>query len=148
MSKLSESLRESRASLQRVFANPGLRRLNIAFAVSNMGDWAYAVVVSIYAFQHGGPTVLGVVGVVRYVSMAALGPIMSSLGDRFSRKRVMVTSDLVRALIVTGATVTVATSGPALAVYVLSITSAVVGTAFRPAAGWRSCRRWRGTRPS
>ena len=48
-----------------------------------MGDWAYAVVVSIFAFQHGGATVLGVVGVVRYVSMATAGPLMSSLGDRF-----------------------------------------------------------------
>jgi len=45
----------------------------------------------------------------------------------------MVTSDLVRAGIVAGATVVVATSGPALVVYVLSITSAVVSTAFRPA---------------
>ncbi len=133
MGKLSESLRESGASLQKVFANPGLRRLNIAYAVSNMGDWAYGVVVSIYAFQHGGATVLGVLGVVRYVSMATAGPFMSSLGDRFARKRVMVSSDLVRAAIVTGATVIVATDGPALAVYALAVASSIVSTAFRPA---------------
>ena len=133
MSKLTESLRGSRSSLQRVFANPGLRRLNIAYAVSNMGDWAYAVVVSIFAFQHGGPTVLGVFGVVRYVSMAIAGPFLSSFGDRFPRKRVMVTADIVRAVIVSGATVVVASNGPALAVYVLAVTSSVVSTAFRPA---------------
>ena len=82
MSTLSESLRESGASLQRVFRNPGLRRLNIAFAGSNMGNWAFSVAISIYAYQHGGPTVLGVVGVIRYVSMALFGPLTSTLGDK------------------------------------------------------------------
>lgn len=133
MSKLSESLRESGASLQRVFQNPGLRRLNIAFAGSNMGNWAFSVAISIYAYQHGGATVLGVVGVIRYVSMAVFGPLTSTLGDKFARKGVMVTSDLVRAVLIAGATLIVATGGPALAVYVIATLSSIVGTAFRPA---------------
>ena len=133
MSTLSESLRESGASLQRVFRNPGLRRLNIAFAGSNMGNWAFSVAISIYAYQHGGPTVLGVVGVIRYVSMALFGPLTSTLGDKFARKRVMVSSDLIRAVVIGGATVVVATNGPALVVYVLATLSAIAGTAFRPA---------------
>jgi MFS family permease len=116
-----------------VFRNPGLRRLNIAFAGSNIGNWAFSVVISIYAFQHGGATVLGVVGVVRYVSMAVLGPLVSSLGDRFARKWVMVSSDVLRAVIVGVATLIVATNGPALPVFVLATLSAVAGTAFRPA---------------
>jgi MFS family permease len=119
--------------LQRVFRNPGLRRVNIAFAGSNIGNWAFSVVISIYAFQHGGATVLGVVGVVRYVAMAVLGPIVSSLGDRFPRKWVMVCSDLVRAVITAAATVIVAINGPALVVYILATLIAVAGTAFRPA---------------
>jgi MFS family permease len=119
--------------MQRVFRNPGLRRVNIAFAGSNVGNWAFSVVMSIYAYKHGGATVLGVVGVVRYVSMASLGPIVSSMGDRFARKRVMVISDLVRAVLIGGAAVIVATNGAALAVYVLSTVSGIAGTAFRPA---------------
>jgi MFS family permease len=119
--------------LRRVFKNPGLRRVNIAFAGSNIGNWALSVVLAIYAYQHGGATVLGVLGVVRYVSMATLGPIVSSLGDRFARKMVMVTSDLIRAVLIGGAGVIVATKGPALSVYVLATVSAVAGTAFRPA---------------
>lgn len=133
MGELGESLKESTRSLQRVFRNPGLRRLNIAFAGSNIGNWAFSVVISIYAFQHGGATVLGVVGVVRYVSMAVLGPLVSSLGDRFARKWVMVSSDVLRAVIVGVATLIVATNGPALPVFVLATLSAVAGTAFRPA---------------
>ncbi|MGA3353045.1 MAG: MFS transporter [Acidimicrobiales bacterium] len=133
MGELRESLRESGTSLKAVFANPGLRRVNIAFAGSNIGNWAFSVVIGIYAYQHGGPTVLGVVGVVRYVSMATLGPVVSSLGDRFARKLVMVSSDVIRAVIIAAATVIVATDGPALVVYVMATLSAVVGTAFRPA---------------
>jgi len=133
VSTLGESLRESGASLQRVFRNPGLRRLNIAFAGSNIGNWAFSVAISIYAYQHGGPTVLGVVGVIRYVSMAVFGPLTSTLGDKFARKGVMVISDLVRAVLIGGSTVIVATSGSALVVYVLATLSAIAGTAFRPA---------------
>jgi MFS family permease len=98
-----------------------------------MGNWAFSVAMSIYAYQHGGPTVLGVVGVIRYVSMAVFGPLTSTLGDKFARKGVMVSSDLLRAVLVGGATVIVATHGPALIVYVLSTLSAIAGTAFRPA---------------
>ena len=92
MEELRESLRESGTSLKAVLTNPDLRRVNIAFAGSNIGNWAFSVVVGIYAYEHGGATVLGVVGVVRYVSMAAMGPVVSSLGDRFARKLVMVSS--------------------------------------------------------
>ncbi len=133
MGKLRDSLRESGISLRRVFKNPGLRRVNIAFAGSNIGNWAFSVVIGIYAYQHGGATVLGVVGVVRYVAMATLGPVVSSLGDRFARKLVMVFSDVVRAVIIGVATVIVAGNGSALVVYVLATLSAVAGTAFRPA---------------
>ena len=116
-----------------MFRNPGLRRVNIAFAGSNIGNWAFSVVIGIYAYEYGGATVLGVVGVVRYVAMAALGPVVSSLGDRFARKLVMVLSDVIRAVIIGVATVIVASNGPALVVYVLATLSAVAGTAFRPA---------------
>ncbi|MGA2530406.1 MAG: MFS transporter [Acidimicrobiales bacterium] len=133
MGNLRESLTESGTSLKAVLANPGLRRVNIAFAGSNIGNWAFSVVIGIYAYEHGGATVLGIVGVVRYVSMAAFGPVVSSLGDRFARKLVMVSSDVIRAVIIGVATLIVATNGPALAVYVLATLSAVVGTAFRPA---------------
>ena len=50
-----------------VFANPALRRINLAHAASVIGDWAYAVAVSVWAYQQGGATAVGVFGVARYV---------------------------------------------------------------------------------
>ncbi|MGO9584101.1 MAG: MFS transporter [Acidimicrobiales bacterium] len=132
MGELGESLRESGVSLRRVFLNPHLRRVIIAFAGSILGDRAYWVVISIYAYQHGGPAALGGFGVARYLSMAAFGPIVSSLGDRFPRKRVMVSSDLICTVVVVATAVTVATSGPALLVYALAVMTSVTQSAFRP----------------
>jgi MFS family permease len=128
-----ERLRESGGALAEVFRNPGLRRLNIALAGSVIGDWAYAVGVSVYAYTQGGATAVGVLGVVRYVSMAALLPLTSVLADKLDRKRVMVAADLIRVVLVLIAAAVIELDGPALAVYALAILTSLVGTAFRPA---------------
>jgi MFS family permease len=133
VSGLRENLRESAVALRRVFRNPGLLRLNLAFAGSIIGDWAFAVVISLYAYEKGGPTALGVVGVVRYLTMAVLAPLLSTLADRHPRKHVMLGADLVRAALAAVVAALVATDGPALAVYALATATVVLGTAFRPA---------------
>jgi MFS family permease len=133
VSGLRENLRESSDSIKRVFRNPGLRRINLAFAGSIIGDWAFGLVISLYAYDKGGATTLGVVGVVRYLMMAVFAPLLSTLADRYRRKRVMIGLDLARAVLVTIVAGIVATDGPAIAVYALSTLVVVLGTAFRPA---------------
>jgi len=64
-SELAERLGESRAAIAEVFRNPGLRKVNVALAGSVMGDWAYAVGVSVYAYRQGGAAAVGIYGVVR-----------------------------------------------------------------------------------
>lgn len=124
---------ESGRSLARVFRNPNLRRLELAFGGSVVGDWAYAVGVAVYAYGEGGPAAVGILGVVRYVSMALVGPFASTLADRLPRKRVMISADLVRAALVAGAAVVIAVDGPALAVYALATVTSITATVFRPA---------------
>lgn len=130
---MAESIRESRAALADVFRNPGLRRVNLALAGSIMGDWAYAVGVSVYAYAQGGATAVGVFGVARYVSMALVTPFTSMLADRYDRKRVMVAADVARVLLVATAALVIAAHGPAMVVYGLGILTSLAGTAFRPA---------------
>ena len=98
-----------------------------------VGDWAYAVGVAVYAYDQGGPTAVGVLGVVRYVLMALVGPFTATLADRLPRRTVMIATDLLRAGLVAAAAVVIATDGPALVVYVLAIATSVASTAFRPA---------------
>jgi MFS family permease len=130
---LDSQLQESRRAIASVFRNPGLRRVNIAFAASIVGDWAYMVAVSVYAYGHGGATAVGAFGVARYVSMALLGPPMSMLADRHPRKLVMMGADLSRAVVVVVGATLIATHGPPAAVYAAALVTAVLSLAFRPA---------------
>ena len=59
---LREKIVDASRSLHDVFRNPGLRRIELAFAGSIVGDWAYAVAVAVYAYDHGGATAVGVLG--------------------------------------------------------------------------------------
>jgi MFS family permease len=130
---LGAKLRESGQALASVFSNPGLRRVQLAFVGSIVGDWAYAIAVAVYAYDQGGPTAVGVLGVVRYLSMALVLPLASTLADRYPRKWVMLVSDVLRAALVLVAAAVIAADGHELAVYGLAIATAVVGTCFRPA---------------
>ena len=133
MSEIQESLRDSRTALSSVFRNRNLRRLNFAFAGSVIGDWAYGVAASVYAYRQGGVAVVGLLGVVRFVSMAVLAPFAALLADKFDRKRVMIAADGVRVVLVLAAALLIEFDGPPLAVYALAVATSIVGTAFRPA---------------
>lgn len=133
MSTWGEQIRESREAIAGVVRNPGLRRLNLALVGSVIGDWAYAVAASVYAYTQGGATAVGVLGVIRYVSVAVVTPFASVLADRHDRRRVMIVADSVRAVLVLAAAAIIEADGPAVAVYVLAVVVALVGTPFRPA---------------
>ncbi len=133
MHDFGSKLRESGQALASVFSNPGLRRLQLAFVGSIVGDWAYAIAVAVYAYDQGGPAAVGLLGVARYLSMALVLPLASTLADRYPRKWVMLVSDVLRAVLVLVAAVVIAADGPELAVYGLAIATALVGTCFRPA---------------
>jgi MFS family permease len=116
-----------------VFANPGLRRIQLGLTGSVTGEWAYAIALSVYAFDRGGAAAVGLVGVIRFFPSSLSAPFAAVLGDRFRRERVMVASDVLRALAMAGAAAGALAGGPAAIVYALAAFVAVVSTAFRPA---------------
>ena len=133
MSGLRERVAESFGSLGRVFENPGLRRLELAFLGSTMGHWTYVVGLSVYAYEKGGTTAVGVISVLRLLPAALASPFLATLADRYRRERVMMATDLIRAVLMALAAVVIATDGPALVVYAVVILTNLVGVAFRPA---------------
>ena len=133
MRRFLAGLAEARTAFGGVLRNPALRRLELAWACSIVGAWAYGVAVVVYAFQHGGARAVGVVGLLRWGTAALASPFAAALGDRYDRRHVMVASDLVRAgLIVAAAAAVFVGSAPWL-VYVLAGLVSVAGTPFRPA---------------
>jgi MFS family permease len=116
-----------------VFANPNLRRLQLAYAGSITGEWSFAVAVAVFAYDAGGPAAVGVVYLIRMLPAAVASPFVSVVGDRYDRRVVMAVADLVRAAAVASAAVVALLDGPAPVVYALAVTVALVATAFRPA---------------
>ena len=114
-------------SLRRVFADPNLRRIQLAFFGSTLGDWAYATAVTVWAYSVGGATAVGVFQAVRFVAVAIAGPVGALVADKVSRKHWMMTTDAVRAVLVAAAAVTIGVGGPSAVVYVLAIVSTMVG---------------------
>lgn len=130
---LRERLGESAAAFAEVFRNPGLRRVELAWAGSVAGDWAYAVALAVYAYGAGGAAAVGLVGLIRFVPAAVAAPFAGIIADRFRRERVMLAADLVRAVALAAAAVAVFADAPPALVYVLAAVVSVVAMAFRPA---------------
>ena len=122
-----------RDSLRRVFANPGLRRIQLAFVGSTLGDWAYATAIVVWAYQEGGAAAVGAYQAVRFIAMAVTGPIGGVIADRMSRRTFMIVSDVLRAILIAAAAIAITTDAPSLVVYALAVAAAVVGAPFRAA---------------
>lgn len=115
-----------------VFANASLRRVQMAFFVSGVGDWAYATAVTVWAFQDGGAAAVGAFQAARFILAAAAGPLGATVADRMSRRLFMMVSDALRAVLVAAAAVCV-TLDLAPAVYALALAAVIVGAPFRAA---------------
>jgi MFS family permease len=127
--RLGESLRAFAA----VFHNEDLRRLELAWSGSIIGQWGYEVALAVFAYRAGGATAVGLVAFVRLLPAAAIAPFAALLGDRFRRKRIMVAADLARVCAMGAAAAAVFGGAPAATVYALAAIAAVTGTAFGPA---------------
>lgn len=130
---LRRRIEESFGSLGRVFRNPGLRRLELALLGSTMGHWTYVVGLTVYAYDQGGTTAVGVISVLRLLPAAVASPFLATLADRYPRARVMITADAIRAGLMVIAALVIATEGPSLIVYAVVILTGLVGVVFRPA---------------
>jgi MFS family permease len=133
MSVIGSELRNSKDAMSDVFANAAMRRIFAAFAVSLVGDGVFALSAAVYVYRHGGATAVGALTFVRYVLIALIAPLTSTLADQYDRKKVMVAADLVRLTLISIAALIVGMGYSQWALYAVIILSGLAGTAFRPA---------------
>jgi MFS family permease len=133
MASVVEEPTRSLDAFRAVFHNPQLRRVQLAWAGSNLGTWGYGIALAVYAYAHGGATAVGVVGLIRLIPAAIAAPFMGVLGDRHSRRLVMALSDLGRVVVVGAGAVVIWAHGAPVIIYVLAAIGVVLSTAFRPA---------------
>jgi MFS family permease len=133
MTRLAERLRAPLVALRGLAASPDLRRIQLAFAGSELGSWIAMIALSVISFSEGGLTSVGLVLGLRLLPPTISAPFMGVLADRLPRRRVMITADLTGFVLVLGAATVVFVDGSVVVVYVITSLVAVASTAFRPA---------------
>ena len=126
---------ETFGSLRSVFVNRNLRRMQLAFTGSLIGNWAYATAVSVWAYGVGGAKAVGIFIAVRLAIMAIATPFVSTFADKYPRKLVMIYSDLYCAVLIAAAAGCLYAGTPALPIFVLATLTAFGGSSFRAAQG-------------
>ncbi len=123
----------TRQAISASFRKPSLRRIQLAWGTSLLGQVAVAVAIAVYAYGVGGASEVSLVYVLRLVPAAIVTPFAAVLGDRFSRAGVMLGSNASRFGLATAIALAASAGMNHWIVYALSIGIAVAGTAFRPA---------------
>jgi MFS family permease len=113
--------------------NPSLRRAQLSFLGAWTAEWAFSVALGIVAYPAGGPTAVGLVGLLRMVPSAVIAPLAAPLADRGRRERVLVLVSTLRGVATGAAGIVVAVNGPVEIVYVLTALSTIAATLYRPA---------------
>jgi MFS family permease len=133
MQAFRRQLVDSLHAFSGIYRNASLRRLQLAWLGSSVGTWGYVVALMVYAYRHGGPSAVGLVGVIRWFPAAIAAPFGGMVGDRFPRLRVMVGSDIVRMAALAVAAVAIAVDAPAVIVYLLAVVVTGVAQVYQPA---------------
>ena len=122
-------------SIRSSLRHRSFRRLLVALAVSQAGDWLYnvALLAFVYERTHSAAWIAATTA-VRVVPVVLLGPIGGVLADRFDRRRTMVVSDLARVGCMLGLAAVAATGLPILLAPVLAALSTAAGAPYPASA--------------
>ncbi|HEX8071613.1 MAG TPA: MFS transporter [Pyrinomonadaceae bacterium] len=83
--------------------NRGFRQLWLGQVVSQLGDWFDTLALFTLVLKlTGSGRAVGLVLVARFLPSVVMGPLSGVVADRFSRRTVMIVSDVVRAVVVLG----------------------------------------------
>jgi MFS family permease len=124
---------EQRQLFSRVIRNRDVRRLELAWAASNLANRASAIAVAVYAYQAHGTAAVGLVLFVRLAVAAVSAPWLGFLADRRPRRQVLVASTLVQGLLLGAMAALALVEAAQSVVYVLAVLSAAEEPLFRSA---------------
>ena len=113
--------------------NHDYRRLWLAQVISNFGDWfGILAVYAIIQKYSGSELLLGLIIVVKMLSLAVSSPLAGYITDRFNRRYLMIASDLIRGLLVLGF-ILITTANLLWLAYVIISIQMVFSAIFEPA---------------
>ncbi|HEV7859576.1 MAG TPA: MFS transporter [Pyrinomonadaceae bacterium] len=113
--------------------NRDFRQIWLGQVVSQLGDWFNTIAVyTIVLSLTGSARAVSLILVARFVPSFIIGPLSGVLADRFSRRTIMIVSDLLRALVVLGF-LFVRRPDQLWLVYVLTVMQLLFSSFFEPA---------------
>jgi hypothetical protein len=115
MPEVRQAFRSAIASSRKAFANDGIRRLGISFALGVAADTALFVVSLVTVYDRGGPLAAAILGAVRMVPAVIAGLWTGAMLQRFRGDRLLVALGLIRAVAAGLTGVVLATAGPTMA---------------------------------
>src|SRR6516165_11295995 len=119
--------------IQLVRRNSNFRRLWLAQIVSENGDWFYTLAIySLLLDLTGKASAVAMALVLQVLPITVLGPLAGLVNDRFSRRRVMIATDLARMVIV-ACMLLVRTREFVWVIYLLLFAETVMVAFFEPA---------------
>jgi MFS family permease len=133
VSALRSRFKESFSTLGVNFANPGLRRVQLAWMSTMVGQWAYYIALAVYAYDVGGAAAVGLVGLIRTVPAAVSAPFSSLLSDKYPRERVMLVAQIGRLITLVASAAALAGDAPAWVIFAGAGVMTILGTAIKPA---------------
>jgi len=114
-------------------SNRGFRFLWFGQVVSQMGDWFDTIAVYTIALRlTGSSRSVALIMVARFLPSVIMGPLSGVVADRFSRRAIMITSDIIRAIVVLGF-LFVRRPDQMWLIYVITVLQLAFSTFFEPA---------------
>ena len=119
--------------LELLRGNRSFRFLWLGQVVSQMGDWFDTIAVYTIALQlTGSGRSVALIMVARFLPSVIMGPLSGVVADRFSRRSIMITADVLRAIVVLGFLL-VRRPDQMWLVYVLTVLQLAFSAFFEPA---------------
>src|SRR5262245_22967691 len=112
-----------------------MRLLQLSWAAQSLAIWSFAIALGVYAFDASGATAVGIAGLVRLLPAAAAAPFGGLIGDRTSRRVVLMVSAVTSAALIGSAAAAVTLDAPVALVFALGGLSTVAICPYVPAEG-------------
>ncbi len=131
-SGLTNRLDPAVGALRTALAEPAIRRLIVAWAASNAGQYAVLVINLVVAYDLGGAVGLGVFGIARYLAPAILAPFVGLPAGRWPAETVLRGTNALRAVAVVGLIAVVLIDAPLWLMMLFVAIEASAGAFTRP----------------